>query len=91
MKGLLTTQELVKKGFPEAKIVLHEADVSDEASVRGMVNKCVEVFGRLDLACNNAGVGTSNVKTTDMDVAMFDRICNVNEKGVCPYSMFSTA
>lgn len=80
--GLQQTQEMISKISANVKTTLHTADVSDEASVKAMVSKCVEVYGRLDFACNNAGISMGNIPTTEIDLKTFDRIHNVNFKGV---------
>jgi NAD(P)-dependent dehydrogenase (short-subunit alcohol dehydrogenase family) len=59
-----------------------KVDVSDAASVRAMVDKTLESYGRLDCAFNNAGIMEENAKLADVDEAMFDRIVAVNMKGV---------
>lgn len=81
-KGLQETQELIEGASKSAKVILHLADVSAESAVEAMINSCVEAFGRIDFAMNNAGVGAGGVRTADTSVEMFDRVCKVNEKGV---------
>lgn len=41
-----------------------------------------EEYGRIDIASNNAGIGTTNVKTADATLEHFDKICDINAKGV---------
>jgi len=60
-----------------------ETDVTDSDSVQAMVAACVDRFGRLDIAYNNAGI--TGVVTTDIaeaDEAMFDRVMAINVRGV---------
>jgi len=59
-----------------------ETDVTRADSVRGMVAACVERFGGLDIAFNNAGI-TGEVSATipEADEAVFDRVMAVNVKG----------
>jgi len=60
-----------------------ETDVTDSDSVRAMVAACVDRFGRLDIAYNNAGI--TGIVTTDIaeaDEAMFDRVMAINVRGV---------
>jgi len=40
-----------------ATCLLLKADISDEGQVAGMIARCLEHFGRLDVLVNNAGVG----------------------------------
>jgi len=48
-----TAQEIEDMG---GKAVPVRCDVTDEASVAGMVEKCLSAFGRIDILVNNAGV-----------------------------------
>jgi len=41
----------------------------------------VKIFGHLDFAMNNAGIAMGGVKTADTSLSMFEKVCNVNEKG----------
>ena len=80
--ALEETQALIQKETPEAKVTLYKANVSDKQSVQDMIAKCVEVYGRLDFACNNAGVASTNTKTADLSVEAFDRVNSINAQGV---------
>ncbi|WP_255196697.1 SDR family NAD(P)-dependent oxidoreductase [Halorarius litoreus] len=59
-----------------------EVDVSDLASVQRMVDVAVETYGSLDFAHNNAGILTGFESTTEIDEAKWDRLMDVNLKGV---------
>jgi NAD(P)-dependent dehydrogenase (short-subunit alcohol dehydrogenase family) len=59
-----------------------QADVAKEADVEAMVDKAVGVFGRLDIAFNNAGVVCKNPSLIEQTEAEYDRTMNVNVKGV---------
>lgn len=59
-------------------------DVSDEDSVRSLVEKIRAKYGRLDVVCNNAGI---SIKTPpkdfdQIDVADWDRVFAVNVRGL---------
>jgi meso-butanediol dehydrogenase/(S,S)-butanediol dehydrogenase/diacetyl reductase len=56
-------------------------DVTDEASVRDLVRDVIERHGRLDILVNNAGVSRS-LPFVDIDEAEWDRVFDVNVKGV---------
>lgn len=56
-------------------------DVSSPADVARFVDATLESFGRLDGAFNNAAI-TQSGKLDDVSEADFDRIMNVNVKGV---------
>ena len=59
-----------------------QADVSKTSDVRAMVGRAVEIYGRLDWAFNNAGVGgTFYVPTADYAEEVWDRVIAVNLKG----------
>jgi 3-oxoacyl-[acyl-carrier protein] reductase len=67
-----------------AKTLLHQCDVSDDASVRKMLAAVEKEFGRLDALVNNAGI-TSNVKPSDFDgmtAEEWDRVFAVNVRGM---------
>ncbi len=38
------------------QVLTHATDVTDEASVQGLVDAAVAKFGRLDVLINNAGI-----------------------------------
>ena len=58
-------------------------DVTDDAEVREMVGKALEVFGgRIDILVNVAGVtGPIETPVQDIDVADFDHVVTTNERG----------
>ncbi|KAK5444216.1 hypothetical protein LTS15_010569 [Exophiala xenobiotica] len=80
--GLLQTQRMIREISPHAKAIATIADVSDEESVKSMISKCIETYGRLDFASNNAGIAMGNIPTTETDLKTFDRQHSVNFKGV---------
>ncbi|AQL43374.1 short chain dehydrogenase [Halorientalis sp. IM1011] len=59
-----------------------EVDVSDLDSVEHMVETAVETYGSLDFAHNNAGILTDFVEVTGIAEAQWDRIVDINLKGV---------
>lgn len=74
------TIRLIKQAGGEAIFV--QADVTKEADVEAMVDKAVSVFGRLDIAFNNAGTVGENPSLIEQTEAEYDRTMNVNVKGV---------
>jgi NAD(P)-dependent dehydrogenase (short-subunit alcohol dehydrogenase family) len=60
----------------------HATDVGKPAQVEVMVAACVERFGRLDCAFNNAAFGGSGALTADIDEQEFDETMAVNLRGV---------
>lgn len=59
-----------------------QADVSKNEDVERYVHSAIETYGRIDAFFNNAGVIQKFSMLTDIDEAEFDRIMNVNVKGV---------
>jgi NAD(P)-dependent dehydrogenase (short-subunit alcohol dehydrogenase family) len=57
------------------------ADINDEAACLATVQKCLEVFGRLDVLHNNVGVGT-NSDLEGISRGDWDRTFDVNVGGV---------
>ena len=57
-------------------------DVTLEAEMAALVGRTVEHFGRLDFAFNNAGVGGEGGTGIANTVEVFDRIMNINVRGV---------
>jgi NAD(P)-dependent dehydrogenase (short-subunit alcohol dehydrogenase family) len=57
-------------------------DVRDKAQVTAMVEQAVQTFGRLDAAFNNAGINSESVAFLDTSDDEFERIIDVNLRGV---------
>jgi len=71
---------LVKAAGSEGLFV--RADVAQDADVKALVTKTVRAFGRLDYAFNNAGVEEDPGPFTDKTEAVYNRLVDVNIKGV---------
>ena len=74
------TVDAIRTGGGDALAV--HVDVSNEQAVRDMVARIVAHFGRLDVAFNNAGVDLHGPLVTELDEASWDRVVNINLKGV---------
>ena len=59
-----------------------ELDVTKADNVASVIDRIVQTYGRLDCAFNNAGVGGEVAKTADYREEEWDRIIDVNLKGV---------
>jgi NAD(P)-dependent dehydrogenase (short-subunit alcohol dehydrogenase family) len=66
----------------EGRIETLRCDVADPAQVAAMAQECRRRFGRLDVLCNNAGIGgRTNVRIHELDVDDWDRVLGVNLRG----------
>jgi len=59
----------------------YSLDVTDRAGIEALAADVVEKFGRIDILVNNAGI-TLDAKVTRMTEEQFDRVIDVNLKGV---------
>ena len=59
-----------------------KTDVAKQADVSAMVDKTMQVYDRLDYAFNNAGVEQIPTPLAEQTEEDFDRIININVKGV---------
>ena len=80
VEGGEETVQLVKNADGEASFV--KVDVSNAADVEAMVNKVVEVYGRIDCAHNNAGIEGQLASTHEYAEEMFDKVIAINLTGV---------
>ena len=80
VEGGEETVQLVKNADGEASFV--KVDVSNAADVEAMVNKVVEVYGRIDCAHNNAGIEGQLASTDEYAEEMFDKVIAINLTGV---------
>jgi NAD(P)-dependent dehydrogenase (short-subunit alcohol dehydrogenase family) len=68
-----------------------KTDVSDEASAARMVRHATEIYGRLDVLYNNAGImPEADHSVVDTDVDTWDKVMAVNVRGVflgCKYAI----
>jgi NAD(P)-dependent dehydrogenase (short-subunit alcohol dehydrogenase family) len=65
-----------------ADVEFHATDVGQPAQVEALVAACVERFGRLDCAFNNAAFGGSGALTADIEEQEFESTMAVNLRGV---------
>jgi NAD(P)-dependent dehydrogenase (short-subunit alcohol dehydrogenase family) len=85
VRGGEETVRLIQEAGGEATFV--KCDVSKSKEVEAMVNKAVEIYGSLDYAFNNAGIGPDGkrvpiVPIVDCPEEIWDRTIDINLKGV---------
>lgn len=74
------TVNLIKEAGGEA--LFAKCDVSQEAEVKAMIEKIVSEYGRLDYACNNAGIGGAQNLTGEYSLADWNKVIEINLTGV---------
>lgn len=72
--------EQLRTGGGQAFFV--RADVSEPAACQQIVNAALEKYGRLDYACNNAGIGGEYNLTADYSLEGWQRIIAINLSSV---------
>jgi len=75
-----TTLELIRKDGGEGAFI--RTDVSQPAEAEALIQGAVDRYGRLDVAFNNAGIEGPSIPTADYPEEEWDRVMNINLKGV---------
>jgi NAD(P)-dependent dehydrogenase (short-subunit alcohol dehydrogenase family) len=74
------TVALLRENNVNAQFV--KADVTSPEECVAMVDAAVSHFGRLDIACNNAGANTTPTPTADTELENWRKVIDVNLSGV---------
>ncbi|MEY2194798.1 SDR family NAD(P)-dependent oxidoreductase [Neobacillus sp. BF23-41] len=74
------TVRLIKEEGGEAIFV--KTDVTDSKQIKALINTTTSTFGALHILFNNAGVGNSEVRSVDLSEEEWDRVIDINLKGV---------
>jgi NAD(P)-dependent dehydrogenase (short-subunit alcohol dehydrogenase family) len=82
--GGLETVRLIEQSGGQAMFI--KTDISDPADCEKLVSQTVERYGRLDYACNNAGIGGEQNLTADYSINGWQKVIGINLSGVF-YSM----
>ncbi len=77
--GEETTAQIIQGGGIASFI---PCDVTKEQDVEALVAGTLEAYGKLDIAFNNAGIEIEQSKLADGEEAVYDKIMDVNVKGV---------
>jgi len=80
VEGGKQVAQAIRDGGGEAIFV--RTDVSKAEEVAALVAETVDTYGRLDYACNNAGVGGRLTSILDFSEEEWNEIIDVNLKGV---------
>jgi NAD(P)-dependent dehydrogenase (short-subunit alcohol dehydrogenase family) len=74
------TVKLIKQAGGEAFFI--KTDVSNPADCEKLIRQTVEKYGRLDFACNNAGIGGEQNLTADYSPEGWQKVIGINLSGV---------
>lgn len=77
--GMQTVRQIEAQG---GQAIFIECDVSRSDDVKAMVAETIKTFGQLDCAFNNAGISHGKAKIHDLSESEWDRVLNINLKGV---------
>lgn len=80
VEGGAATVRMIKDSNGDALFV--KCDVGKAADVEAMVNTTMKTYGRLDIACNNAGIEGTQALTADYPEEMWKRVIDINLTGV---------
>ncbi|MFB6454051.1 SDR family NAD(P)-dependent oxidoreductase [Chitinophaga sp. Hz27] len=70
----------IKKAGGEASFV--KCDVGNPEDCRKLVDKTMELYGRLDIACNNAGIGGESKPIADYSIETYQKVIAINLNSV---------
>ncbi|AFH42695.1 short chain dehydrogenase [Fervidicoccus fontis Kam940] len=85
--GLSTVREINSKG---GSSYFFKVDVSNEESVKRGIENAVEKTGGIDVLVNNAGIEPPSKSLLELSVEEYDRVLNINLKGVWLMTKYAT-
>jgi NAD(P)-dependent dehydrogenase (short-subunit alcohol dehydrogenase family) len=80
IEGGKETVEMIKSDGGEACFV--KADVSSPEDCENLVQSAINEYGRLDIACNNAGIAGEQSPTADYSIEGWQKLIAINLSGV---------
>ncbi|MFX0105837.1 MAG: SDR family NAD(P)-dependent oxidoreductase [Candidatus Hodarchaeota archaeon] len=86
LDSALETKSIIDEEGGESFVF--EADIAKEDNCKRLTDKCVEVYGRIDILVNNVGIGEEDRSLVNLSEEIWDNIFNVNLKGMfftCKY------
>lgn len=75
------TVNMIKQNGGDAIFI--QADLLQSTQVEDLINRTVEAYGRLDYACNNAGVAGTRAPLIEFQEDHWDQVVDIDLKGVC--------
>lgn len=78
-KGNAAVDEISRNG---GNAVFVKADVSSHSDCKSMVEQTIKHFGRLDFACNNAGIGGEQNPIADYSIENWNKVIAINLSSV---------
>lgn len=78
-RGLQTADELASSGA-DVSFVL--CDVARESDIKNLVDTTIQLYGALDIVCNNAGVEGDQADSVDCTTENWERVMDINLKGL---------
>jgi NAD(P)-dependent dehydrogenase (short-subunit alcohol dehydrogenase family) len=80
-----------QSGAPASHVLAVATDVTDAASVAALFARTAEVFGRLDVLFNNAGIGAPGVLLEDLTLEQWTAVVQTNLTGpfLCTQQAFA--
>jgi NAD(P)-dependent dehydrogenase (short-subunit alcohol dehydrogenase family) len=78
-KGNAAAEAINRNG---GKAIFVKADVSSHSDCRSLVEQTVKQFGRLDFACNNAGVGGESNPVAEYSIEGWNKVIAINLSSV---------
>ncbi len=79
-KGADETVRLIRASGGQATFI--GIDVSRPEDCLDLVDHTIQTFGRLDIACNNAGIGGEQNLTADYSIEAWQKVIDINLSGV---------
>jgi glucose 1-dehydrogenase len=77
-----TTKEIsIEMGGDESRIASILGDISQEQVCKSLIDEAINRFGRVDVLVNNAGIGGSSKKISDLTENDWNEVIDVNLKG----------
>jgi NAD(P)-dependent dehydrogenase (short-subunit alcohol dehydrogenase family) len=80
--GRRETEGAILKQRQRLGLTFIRSDVSKDADVAALFDEALRQFGQVDCLVNNAGSSAPLTPLADLDMAVFDRVMNVNIRGL---------